>query len=403
MDDQATLLKLAKMVHFINLPADKDIIAHKIVASRQSFLRTARDEPVPHRRGQAGPEGLADSIAKTDLYMFVLEDTESPGCLGTSQLVAQMGGPGEPNYCFRLEKRERFSESLKSGTSSIVATMYSDETGPTEIGGLVLQPSFRGHPMRLGRLLSLVRFHFIALHRHRFRDSILAEMMAPITADGNNILWDYLGRRFIPLSYTEADKFCQYSREFITSLLPRGDIHLALLPPEARNVVGQVGPETAPARRMLERLGFEYRDLVDPFDGGPFLHAVTDDVPTIRETGWSTVAEPVQRSRAKLEGIVSVLKDDGEFCAVHAPFAMDARGRIALPRDVMQVLEVEPGDRVGCTPLTPVTDRGSKARNGRAPRKAGTPRSTTKKSAPKRSTGKGTKTTTRKPTQKGKA
>lgn len=397
MNDQATLLKLAKMVHFINLPADKDIVAHKIVASRQSFLRTARDEPVPQRHGPGAPEGLADSVSKTDIFMFILEDTESPGCLGTSQLIAQMGGPGEPNYCFRLEKRERFSESLKSGTSSIVATMYSDETGPTEIGGLVLQPSFRGHPLRLGRLLSLVRFHFIALQRHRFRDSILAEMMAPITADGNNILWDYLGRRFIPLSYTEADKFCQYSREFITSLLPRGDIHLALLPPEARNVVGQVGPETVPARRMLERMGFEYRDLVDPFDGGPFLHASTDDIPLIRETGWSTLGEPVARSRAKLEGIVSVLKDDGEFTATYAPFAMDSRHRIGLPRDVMETLGVSPGDRVGCTPMTPSTKRGAKASNSRAPAKSAARTSrVTKKATAKKAAKKTSKKTTKK-------
>ncbi|MEM7628092.1 MAG: arginine N-succinyltransferase [Planctomycetota bacterium] len=397
MDDQSTLLKLAKMVHFINLPADKDIIAHKVVASRQSFMRTARDEPVPQRHGPGSPEGLADSIAKTDLYMFVLEDTDSPGCLGTSQLVAQMGGPGEPNYCFKLEKRERFSESLKSGTSSIVATMHADETGPTEIGGLVLQPSFRGHPLRLGRLLSLVRFHFVALHRHRFRETILAEMMAPITADGNNILWDYLGRRFIPLSYTEADTFCQYSREFITALLPRGDIHLALLPPEARNVVGQVGADTVPARRMLERLGFEYRDLVDPFDGGPFLHAATDDVPIIRETGWSTAIEPIARSKAKLEGIVSILKDDGDFVATMAPFSLDTRGRIALPRDVMQQLGINTGDRVGCTPLPPATKRGSKARNGRAPTKA-TPAPASKKTAKKTA-----KKTTKKKTWRGQA
>ena len=54
----------------------------------------------------------------------------------------------------------------------------------------------------------------------------------------------------------EADKFCQYSREFMTSLLPRDEIFLTLLPPEARALIGQVGTDTAPARRMLEELGF---------------------------------------------------------------------------------------------------------------------------------------------------
>ncbi len=37
VEDTPTLLKLAKMVHFINLPADPDVIHTKIVRSRKSF------------------------------------------------------------------------------------------------------------------------------------------------------------------------------------------------------------------------------------------------------------------------------------------------------------------------------------------------------------------------------
>src|SRR5690606_10809340 len=135
-------------------------------------------------------------------------------------------------------KREFFSKSLQTGTSHIVARLHADESGPTEIGGLILQPASRGH--RLGRFLSLVRFHLMGLHREMFADRVLAEMMAPITLDGRNMLWEYLGRRFIPLSYTEADMHCQRSREFISALLPQEDIYLSLLPPEARDVVGRV-------------------------------------------------------------------------------------------------------------------------------------------------------------------
>lgn len=42
LDDLPTLLKLAKMVHFINLPADKDLLAEKIQASRLSFTGAKR-------------------------------------------------------------------------------------------------------------------------------------------------------------------------------------------------------------------------------------------------------------------------------------------------------------------------------------------------------------------------
>jgi len=43
LDDLPTLLKLAKMVHFINLPADKELLAAKIGRSRRSFAGEVED------------------------------------------------------------------------------------------------------------------------------------------------------------------------------------------------------------------------------------------------------------------------------------------------------------------------------------------------------------------------
>lgn len=363
LDDQSTLHKMAKMVHFINLPADTTIIAQKIRAARSAFQRVAKGEPA-HIGSHAGdnPGGLSEAIAETDLFMFVLDDTENHGCLGTSQLIAQMGGPHNPNLCFKLEIREKYSESLKTGTNTLVARLHEDTSGPTEIGGLILQPSFRGHPEKLGRLLSLVRFHFIGRYRDRFRDEVLGEMMAPITADGHNSLWDYLGRRFVPLSYEEADRFCQYSREFIKALLPSGDIHISLLPPHAREVIGRVGRDTIPARKMLERLGFEYHNQVDPFDGGPFLRANTDDIWVVNETKERTLGEPVAKSKTKQRAIVSVLTDNGDFRAVEQPVAIASNGKVSLSREAMATLCAEPGDTCGIT-IMPVRSKKPKTTN----------------------------------------
>ena len=55
LDDLPTLLKLAKMVHFINLPADRDLLSAKIGRSRRSFA------------------GEVDDIRERE-FMFVLED-----------------------------------------------------------------------------------------------------------------------------------------------------------------------------------------------------------------------------------------------------------------------------------------------------------------------------------------
>lgn len=405
VDDADTLLKLAKMVHFINLPPDREIITQKIIHSRNSFLKACgsnqplEPEPEPTLVADSGTGelkmvGLGQGTAAAELFMFVLEEIETSQPVGTSQVLAHMGGPDNPNVRYKLEKRAFFSESLQTGTTHMVAKFDLDRSGPSEIGGLIIQPSFRGHPRKLGRALALIRFHFIGLHRRRFSDRILAEMMAPITAEGDNLLWDYLGRRFVPLSYDEADRFCQYSREFIHSLLPKEDIYLSLLPPAARALVGQVGPETVPARKMLEKLGFEYHGYVDPFDGGPHLEARTDDLSIIRDTAWKRMGEPAARSDCSGRAIVSRSQNDGDFFACEDVYRLDAKGRICLPRHAMESIFAEPGDKIGFTLLTPPKGVVAKITPARAARKP------TKKPARQPSAKKTTRKTTRKTAKK---
>ncbi|MBC7835660.1 MAG: arginine N-succinyltransferase [Phycisphaerales bacterium] len=402
IEDVPTLLKLARMVHFINLPADKDIISDKIQRSRESFGRAAaiaggqslaeskrttesseqRAESANGKRSGGGgagrrsvETGIAAVTSRSDLFMFVLEDVDSGGVLGTSQIIAHMGGPGAPNVSLHLSTKEMFSTSLQFGTKHVVAKLVLDESGPTEIGGLILQPSYRGHKLKLGRFLSLVRFHAMGLYRPLFSDRVLAEMMAPITLDGRSTLWEYLGRRFINLSYTEADRFCQYSKEFMTSLLPREEIYLTLLPPEARAVVGQVGPETVPARRMLEKLGFAYLDKIDPFDGGPHLEAKTDEITIVRNTRTLELGEAASAAACDGHGIVSVIDADGEFRSLETAYC-EERGVVRVMKQAMKAIRIEPGARVGLTPIAAPNGgsqkrtRGGASVNGKAPKGA---------------------------------
>ena len=390
VDDISTLLKLSKMVHFINLPPDKEIITQKIIHSRNSFLKATGSrhtlEPEPEPKlvtsvGEVELAGLGSATAQSDLFMFVMEDTESSAALGSSQVLAQMGGPSSPNVRFKLERREFFSTSLQTGTSHVIAKLDLDPSGPAEIGGLILQPSYRGHPMKLGRFLGLIRFHFVGLYRKLFADRMLAEMMAPISADGDNLLWDYLGRRFVPLSYDEADRFCQYSREFISALLPKEDIYLSLLPPAARAGVGEVGPETVPARKMLEKLGFKYNGYVDPFDGGPHLECDTDDIQIVKDTRWMKMGEPAPKRQCKDRAIVSLHQNDGDFFACETPYTVSGK-TVRIPRENMEAIFAEPGAKIGFTPMhtgkKPATRRAKAAPSGR---KRSTSGKTTKKKA----------------------
>jgi arginine N-succinyltransferase len=388
IDDVPTLHKLARMVHFINLPADKDIIADKAMWSAECFAKAgggrppSAGQPGSHDRGagpvysgkSGGEDGLAAAVSRSDLFMFVLEDTESGGVLGTSQIISHMGGPGRPNVSLRLSKREMFSQTLQMGASHIVAKLHLDETGPTEIGGLILSPSFRGHKAKLGRFLSLVRFHFIALHRALFADRIIAELMGPVTPDGQNTLWEYLGRRFINLTYAEADSFCQYSKEFITALMPREEIYLTLLAPEARSVIGTVGPETVPARRMLEKLGFAYKDLIDCFDGGPTLEAKTDEVSLVRDTRRGKLSPTALVAGAGVTAIVSTLSAEGEFRALQTRCESGADG-LRLSNEDRETLGVQPGAALGYTPIPDSPEGPRSARNGAAAAGTNPPRS----------------------------
>jgi arginine N-succinyltransferase len=354
IEDVDTLLKLSKMVHFINLPPDREIITEKILRSRDCFKHVGRGEPpLKDIKSDGKPHGLKKTLSESELFVFVLEDTETGAVLGSSQLVSAMGGPGNPNVGFKITERRFFSESLHTGMTHTVATLHLDESSPTEIGGLILQPAYRAHKARLGRLLSFVRFHFMGLYRQHFADHVLAEMMAPISDSGDNQFWDALGRRFINLSYDEADRFCQYSREFMFTMLPREDIYLTLLPPKARQGVGQVGKDTVPARKMLEKLGFSYQGVIDPFDGGPHLQANTDDIPLVRTTRTCTLGKAAPAAQCKGLAILSVLDTEGEYTAIQSPIAQRGQG-VGIPRDAMALLGASEGDEVACTVIDPM-------------------------------------------------
>jgi arginine N-succinyltransferase len=351
-DDVQTLAKLARMVYFINLPPSEQIIQDKIVASASSFVKAGGGHVSASapKRGKKGVTGLAEQSG--DIFMFTIEDLEAGGVVGTSQIRPHMGGPGNPNWRMKLTERKFFAPELGQGTTHTVAQLDGDESGPTEIGGLIIQPSHRGHRLRPGRFLSFVRFHFIALHRAVFADTILAEMMGPVTSEGDNVFWDAFGRKFIPVKYAEADRFCQHNRKFISELLPKEEIYITLFPLEIQNVVGTVSKETVPARRLLESLGFKYRGYIDPFDAGPHLDAPTESIELVRSTRRLELGKPVSEDRCDAHGIVSVLTSEGEFRAIESACSVSGNS-LRLPEAAMAVLEANPGAKVGFTPLPP--------------------------------------------------
>ncbi len=350
--DLDDLHSLAKQTFFINLPPDRDIIAHKIAQSTASFQRLASGKsPAAASKLRASPHLLHDSAAgiraltsHSDLFLFVLEDVEGRGVVGTSQVIAKMGGPGHPRVFLRLGTMTRRSESLKLEWTHQTANLETDSSGPTEIGGLILNHAFRGHKLRLGRLLSFSRFHLIGLFRRHFAPRVVAEMLGPIDKNGYNPFFEKFTRHFIPRSFAEVYRFSQQSKEFITGLVPPGPIDLSIMDPEVAAAAGAVSDDTLPARRILERLGFASHDQIDPMDGGPHLECATGKIELVR----ATVRAKTIMAAAKIGGktahdsIVSTLDRQGEFRAVQTAATVTPAGRVTVGRDAAAMLLASP-------------------------------------------------------------
>ena len=254
--------EVAKHLNTVNLPADKELVRDLLDVSEQSFKGECS---LPERE-----------------YVFVLIDKKEERVIGTSMIHAQHGTKQSPHVFFRVVQEERYSETLDHYVVHECLRLGYNYNGPTEIGGLILLPEYRGRPEKLGSFLSYMRFLYIAMHRKQFRDSIISELLPPLETDGTSKLWKHLGRRFTGLSYEEADRVSKNNKEFIRALFPHELIFTSLFPEDVRDVIGQVGPQTKGVEKMLRRIGFEYAEQIDPFDGGPHFVAQTDDVSLVK-------------------------------------------------------------------------------------------------------------------------
>jgi arginine N-succinyltransferase len=287
--DAEQILTVAEHLDTVNLPADRAHIERILELSDHSFSATV---PAAERE-----------------YLFVLEDLAKKRVIGTSMIHAQHGTKRAPHIFFRVENDERYSYSLDRYFVHRTLRIGYNYSGPTEIGGLILLPEYRGNPESLGKLLSYTRFLFIRMHRDVFRDQVLSELLPPLEPDGTSKLWEHVGRHFTGLSYQEADLLSKDNKEFIHALFPDDPIHCELLPAEVRAIIGQVGPETRGVEKMLRRIGFDYAGQIDPFDGGPHFTRAPIDIPLVRDAGLHRLVVVEDADGARPWGIVAVERD----------------------------------------------------------------------------------------------
>ena len=333
--DLPSLRKLASVLNTVNLPNDERELGSILEKSARSFDGRIRD---PFDRE----------------YLFVMEEARSGRVMGTSLIIAQHGTRDAPHIFFDVYEKEHYSHSVDRHFRHRVLSIGYNFDGPTEIGGLIVDPQYRGQGT--GKQLSYVRFLYVAMHRARFRDRILVELLPRRDEDGRSPLWEALGRKFTGLSYREADKLSRENKEFIQQLFPPGEIYATLFTQKIQDAIGEVGPESVGARNMLTKIGFRYDERIDPFDGGPHFSAPTELIDPIRRFRRAKLA-PQRLTDEPGPGdsedrLVSVERTQGRnrFRAVRA-LCVFRDAEVRLADEAADALEATDGDRLHTIPL----------------------------------------------------
>jgi arginine N-succinyltransferase len=347
--DLDALVGLAAQLDSVNLPSDREFLAERIEASLSSFAAAQGGAAAALRASEAAGERSRGDW-RDGVYVFVLEDAERGACVGTSTLVAKHGRPGRPYFWLAVTREERRSAELGRRFVHTKLQLHSSENGPTEVGGLVLDPSYRNDPERCGKALSIVRFAFISMHPQLFEREVIAEMLPPLQESGVKTLWDAFGARFTGLSYREADQLSARSKQFIADLFPRDPVYTTLFPEDVQAMIGRTQADAA--ARILEKLGFRYLNQVDPFDGGPYYGAGRDAIASVRERRQlvlqGVAPEPVEPGW----GPLALLSAEGRQGFRSTVVPLDDEDAPIVSKECREALGVSGGDRVNVTPLS---------------------------------------------------
>ncbi|MCB9521301.1 MAG: arginine N-succinyltransferase [Myxococcales bacterium] len=261
--DLDALEALAGSLDTVNLPNDRAALGALLRQSTDAFAAGAA---VPSAR-----------------YLFALIDATGGGVVGVSMVIASHGTPADPHHSLVREIDQRYAPAVGRVFQHDVLRFRGSYTPHTELGALVVAPSHRRRPERLGALLSYARLLYLAAHPARFHDTLQAELLPPFEADGSSRLWNHVGRHFTGLTYAEADRLSRTDPDFMRRLFPEAPIYVALLPAEVREVIGVVGAQSLGAERLLRAVGFAPNGHIDPFDGGPHFEARVDAVRVVRD------------------------------------------------------------------------------------------------------------------------
>ncbi|WP_159817741.1 arginine N-succinyltransferase [Colwellia sp. 20A7] len=315
---------------FTSLPVNEEILRKRISHSEESF-KTQVNQP--------GSQG----------YLFVMEDIETGQVVGTAGIEAAVG-LDNAFYHYHLGKVVHSSRELNIHNTVETLALCNDYSGATEICTLFLQESHRKNSN--GRFLSRCRFLFIAEHKERFSDCIIAEMRGVSDENGQSPFYSWLEEHFLSIEFTKADYLTGIGNKgFIAELMPKYPVYVNLLSKEAQKVINKVHDNTVPALRLLEAEGFSRRGYVDIFDAGPTVEAERSQIRAIRESNKYQVLIDDNCGEESNQKYIVCNTQVENFRATQVKLILrETANQVVITNKVAQALQVQKDDWVRLLP-----------------------------------------------------
>jgi len=330
--DFAELYKIAdESGHgFTSLPVNEELIRNKIARAEASFLNSDPEKP-----GDFG-------------YLFVMEDTKTGAIMGTSGIESAVG-LDDAFYHYHLSQVVHNSRELNIYNTAEVLTLCNDYTGASELCTLFLREPYRSGIK--GRVLSKFRFLFLAQHKQRFSETVIAEMRGVSDENGNSPFWQWLEENFFSMDFPTADYLTGIGQKvFIAELMPKYPVYVNLLSQEAQAVIGKVHPKTKPALKLLQSEGFAWKGYVDIFDAGPTVEANLSQIRTATDSALYTVTLTTELTGS--DNIILANTKLAGFRATAAKAAINqSDNTIALTQEIIDVLDISEGEEIRAVKL----------------------------------------------------
>ena len=325
-------------------PADYDALMELARASGPGFTSLPEDEPTLRRRLDVSAGSFGETLPDQDRwYVLMMEDTETGQVDGLAGVKAAVGVK-RPFASFRRMTFSHYHASEEAGShrNDQPALVFVNECrGWSEVGSLFLKPDKRVGGA--GALLSRSRYMLIGTRPELFNNWVLAELRGVFDKDNKSPFWEHVTSKFFGMDFESADELSgKGDGQFIFVLAPHHPRYKSLMHPDARAAIGEVFEEGRPARKLLEREGFQAIGLVDVFDAGPTMACQRDAIRTVREA--RVLKAIVTKDVEGDPHLLSTTSLDG-FRATRA-IAEPVAGGIEISEETADALRLKSGDPI---------------------------------------------------------